>query len=111
MFSELRVGLGRWIGVQGYHALVAPALELVRADHPVLNGFSCLGGDEAVIAAAVEAHGASKVVAGLVALVAALVGLLGRIIGIEMAVQLVEQIGIRGQPGRRDRESEGDGDG
>lgn len=104
MFGKLRVGLGRWIGVQGYHALVAPALELARADHPALNGVSCLGGDEAVVAAAVETHGAGKVVAGLVALLAALVGLLGRIIGIEMAVQLVEQIGIRSPPARRESE-------
>ena len=93
MCTQLREGLGRWIGAGGYRALLDRALGLVRAEHPALAGISCLGEDEQVITAAVRMHGAGEVAAGLVALVAALIELLGRIIGEEMAVRLVEQIG------------------
>jgi len=89
--TGLRAGLGRWIGAEGYRALLDRALGLVRAKHPVLDGLSCLGGDEPLTAAAVRAHGAAEVAAGMEALVAALIELLGRIIGEDMAVRLVEQ--------------------
>jgi hypothetical protein len=56
-----------------------------------LKAFSCLGGDEPATTAAVRAHGADKVAAGLVALVAALIELLGHVVGEDMAVRLVEQ--------------------
>jgi hypothetical protein len=92
--SHLRVGLGRWIGSEGYQVLLDRALGLARVEHPALTGLACLGGDEPVTTAAVRANGAGKVTAGLVALVAALIDLLGRMIGEEMAVRLVEQIGI-----------------
>jgi hypothetical protein len=51
------------------------------------------------------------VAAGLVALVTALIELLGRIIGEEMAVRLVEQIGIPSAPGVVSTEPEGGRDG
>jgi hypothetical protein len=91
--TELRTGLGRWIGAEGYRALLDRALGLARAKHPALDGLSCLGGDEPLTAAAVRAHGAAEVAAGMEALVAALIELLGRIIGEDMAVRLVEQTG------------------
>jgi hypothetical protein len=94
MCAELRTGLGRWIGTEGYQALVDRALTLARPKHPVLGSFSCLGGDEQGTAAAVGAHGAADVAAGLVAFVTAVIELLGRIIGDEMAVRLVEQIAV-----------------
>jgi hypothetical protein len=85
----------------GYHALIDRALLLVRAEHPALGSLSCHGGDEPVTTAAVRAHSADEVGTGMVALVAALVELLGRIIGEEMAVRLVDQIGIEGNPSPR----------
>ena len=46
--------------------------------------------------AAVKAHGSAQVEADIVGLVATLIDLLGRIVGLEMAVQLVEQGQITG---------------
>jgi hypothetical protein len=95
MCTELRAGLTRWVGAMGYRALIDQALLLARAEHPALGSLSCHGGDEPVTTAAVRAHSADEVATGMVALVAALVELLGRIIGEEMAVCLVEQIGMK----------------
>ena len=111
MCTELSAGLGRWIGAQGYHALVDRALALTRAEHPALGGIACVGGDGPAAAAAVGAHGAGKVTAGLVALVAAVIELLGRIIGDEMAVRLVEQIAVPSPRGVVSNKTEGGRDG
>jgi hypothetical protein len=103
--TQLREGLGRWVGTMGYRALLDRALAMARAEHPALRSLSC-GGSEPVTTADVRSEGAAEVAAGMVALVAALVELLGRIIGEEMAVRLVEQTGIqsegdRGKVGKR----------
>lgn len=111
MCTELRFGLGRWIGADGYRTLLNRALGAVRAEHPALTGLPCLGGDEAVMTIAVRVHGAGEVAAGLVALVAALIELLGRIIGEEMAVRLVERIGIPSPRGVVSAETGGGQDG
>jgi hypothetical protein len=95
MCTELRVGLSRWVGAMGYHALIDRALLLARAEHPALSSLQCHGGDEPVPTNAVRAHSPAEVATGMVALVAALVELLGRIIGEEMAVRLVDQIGMK----------------
>jgi len=111
MCTQLRAELGRWIGAEGYRALLDRALGLARAEHPALGDFSCLGGDEPGTIAAVRAHGAGGVTAGVVELVAALMELLGRIIGEEMAVRLVEQIGTPSRRGVVSTETDGGGDG
>jgi hypothetical protein len=91
--AQLRAGLGRWVGSEGYRVLLARALERVRVEHPALNNLSCMGGDEAEIAAAVRAHGAAAVAAGVVALLVSMIELLGRIVGEEMATELVKNAG------------------
>lgn len=88
---QLQAGLVRWVGTDGYSALLHRVLERVRAEHPALSRLSCNGSDKQEIAAAVRAHGAAEVTAGMMALVAALIDLLGRIVGEEMAVELVNQ--------------------
>lgn len=88
---QLQAGLVRWVGTEGYRALLHRVLELARAEHPALSRVSCNGSDEQEIAAAVRAHGAAEVTAGMVALVATLIDLLSRIIGEGMAVELVNQ--------------------
>jgi hypothetical protein len=93
MCTQLRLGLGRWIGATGYRALLDRALGLVRAEHPALGSLSCHGEEELDVAAAVRAHGAAEVAAGIMAVVAVLIDLLGRLIGEEMALRLVEQAG------------------
>jgi hypothetical protein len=111
MCTQLRAGLGRWIGAQGYRVLLERALSQTRPEHPALGGLSCLAEYEPVTAAAVRAQGPGDVAAGLVAFVAALVELLGRIIGEEMAVRLVEQVGTPSQRGVVSTETEGGRDG
>jgi hypothetical protein len=93
MCTQLRLRLGRWIGATGYRALLDRALGLARAEHPALGGLSCHGEEELDVAAAVRAHGAAEVAAGMMAVVAVLIDLLGRLIGEEMALRLVEQAG------------------
>ena len=94
--TELRAGLGRWIGIEGYRALLDRALARAEAEHPALGTLAFLGGDQPVTTAAERARGAAEVAAAMVALVAALIDSLGRIIGKEMALRLVEQIGTPG---------------
>ena len=97
--TQLQAGLARWVGTEGYRALIDRALLLARAEHPVLGGLSCHGGDEPATTAAVRAHSAAEVATGIVALVATLIDLLSRIVGEEMAVELVNQAVAR-LPGR-----------
>lgn len=111
MCTQLRAGLGRWIGAGGYGALLDRALAKARADYPALDGISGLGGETAVIEAAVRARGAGGLSAGLTALVAELVELLGRIIGAEMAAQLVDQISLPSPRGVVSSQPQGGRDG
>jgi hypothetical protein len=89
--TQLQAGLARWVGTEGYRALLHRALLLARAEHPALGSLSFHGGDQPLTTAAVRAHSAAEVTAGLVVLVATLIDLLSRIVGEEMAVELVNQ--------------------
>ncbi len=89
--ARLRAVLTRWIGSDGYRALVDRALEQARAEHPAIAGLQCQAGDVQGVAAAVGEHGAAEVREGILALVARLIDLLSRLIGEEMATRLVEQ--------------------
>ena len=89
--ARLRAVLTRWIGSEGYRALVDRALAQARAAHPAIAGLRCQAGDVQGVAVAVGGHSAAEVREGILALVAQLVDLLSRLIGEEMAVRLVEQ--------------------
>jgi hypothetical protein len=89
--TQLQAGLARWVGTEGYRALLHRALLLARAEHPALGSLSFHGGDQPLTTAAVRAHSAAEVTAGIVVLVATLIDLLSRIVGEEMAVELVNQ--------------------
>lgn len=89
--GDLRIGMVRWIGGEGYRALLARALAETRREHPALARLTCVGEDEPAIRMAVRKHGADAVAAGLVAVLRAMITLLGRIMGDDMAVHLVEQ--------------------
>ena len=90
-FARLRAVLTRWIGSDGYRALVDRALEQARAEHPALAGLQCQAGDLQGVAAAVGAHSAAEVREGVLTLVAQLIDLLSRLIGEEMATRLMER--------------------
>lgn len=89
--GQLRAGLTRWVGSEGYRALLDRALGLAEPDHPALRSLRCHEGDGWPAAEAARSYSAAQVSAAMVALVATLIDLLGRIIGEEMAVHLVEQ--------------------
>ena len=94
--ARLRAVLTRWIGSEGYRALVDRALEQARAEHPAIAGLQCQAGDLEGIAASVGVHSAAEVREGILELVARLIDLLSRLIGEEMATRLVEQAGAGG---------------
>ena len=96
--AQLRTGLGRWIGADGYSALLDRAISQTRAAHPVLDRLVGTAGNSPTTRTAARAYGAAEVAAGMVALVSAVTELLGRIIGEEMAVRLVEQVGAPNPP-------------
>ncbi len=101
--ARLRAGLSRWVGSEGYRALVDRALEVARAGHPAIAGLECQAGDVQGVAATVGRHGSAEVREGIIALVALLIDLLGRLIGEGMAMGLVEQAWAQGAHPRASR--------
>ena len=89
--ARLRAVLIRWIGSEGYRALLDRALAQARAEHPAIAGLQRQGGDVEGVAVAVGVHSAAEVREGILALVARLIDLLSRLIGEDMATRLVEQ--------------------
>ncbi|MEO7475397.1 MAG: hypothetical protein ABIY46_08680 [Gemmatimonadales bacterium] len=89
--ARLRAVLTRWIGSEGYRALVDRALAQARVEHPALAGFRIQSGDVEGVTVAVGVHGAAEVREGIQALVARLIDLLSHLIGGDMATRLVEQ--------------------
>jgi hypothetical protein len=86
--------LRRWVGTDGSAALFARALDRARGDHGALKELRAApspGGCLEGLAASVQAHGATAVMEGLVAVLTVLVELLGRLIGSDMAINLMEQ--------------------
>ncbi|MEO8031103.1 MAG: hypothetical protein ABJC74_13080, partial [Gemmatimonadota bacterium] len=91
--AQLRLGLGRWIGSDGYRVLLQRTLAESGSSFPELHEFHCLvdgaGTDE--ILAAIVATGARRVRDAYAVQVAWLIHLLSQLIGEEMAHRLVEQ--------------------
>ena len=88
----LRAGLGRWIGAEGYRALVDRALAVAEPEHPALGRLAFLGGDEPETTVTEHADRAAELSSGMVALIAAEIALLSSIVGDDMATRLMEQI-------------------
>jgi len=97
--THLRFGLGRWVGSDGYRALLDRAIGQTRAAHPVLDGLSCHGSGELAARGSMKGPDAGEIADGMIAMVTALIELLGRIIGEEMSIRLVDQIGAPGIQG------------
>ena len=95
----LRIGLGRWIGDDGYRALLRRAIQQERVAHPVVSELPWQEGTPGLAAAVVGSRGSAAVTAGVLALLSTLIGLLARVVGEEMAIQLVEQTCSRQGPG------------
>jgi hypothetical protein len=109
--ARLRVGLGRWVGTDGYRALLHRALGLARAEFPPLTDLSCYGGDGSEMATAVRTHGPAEVTASVVGLMATLIDLLSNIVGEELAARLVEETGTASPAESSSTRTEGGRDG
>lgn len=103
--SLLSANLGRWIGAEGYHALLGRALDIARVEHPVLDGLAGRE-DGARLTTPALAAAPAEVAAGMEVLLAAMIDLLGRIIGEALAVRLVERA-AEGLGGGATKQSEG----
>ncbi len=92
LLKNLGIALRRWIGAEGYSALLSRAVLLASDECPVLVGTTILG-----LSQTAPQHGgvpsSEEIAAAIIALLAALMSLLGRIIGDDMAVRLIEQVG------------------
>lgn len=107
---QLRAGLGRWIGTDGYAAVHDRALTLVHGQHPALRRHAFDGGDFLSTLNAIRMHGKGAVEEGVVAWTAVVIDLLGRLVGRRMAMRLVEQSIVPG-PHRASRDTEESNDG
>jgi hypothetical protein len=89
---DLEHGMRRWIGVDGYSALLRRAVADTLPAHPALHAVPGLplAASDAPFA---RDYSADDVSAAMVALLAALIALLGRVIGEDMAGALVDHIG------------------
>jgi hypothetical protein len=104
VLADLEHGLHRWIGAEGYAALLQRAVALTLPAHPALVRIEDLGLRSPPRQAATVTD--DEIRAGVVALLVALMELLGRIIGVEMAMRLVEQLGRPSPRGIVSTESE-----
>lgn len=91
VLTELEGGLRRWVGAEGYAALLRRATAMTLPTHPALARIEDLGINPPPASDAPVRD--DDVRAAVVALLAALMQLMGRIIGLEMAMRLVEKLG------------------
>lgn len=92
LLHDLEVALSRWIGREGYSALLVNAARLTLPEHPVLETVLKTGGPGAATPSHDDAE-SDTLARGMTALLEILIELLGRIIGEEMAARLVDQAG------------------
>ena len=88
---RLRLGLGRWIGFEGYDALLERVVEEAVVENPELRGLRWLPDGENKVARMVPAHEVPAVIRGFVSVVALLIDRLSQVIGDDLATRLVEQ--------------------
>lgn len=93
LLSALDLDLRRWIGAEGYAALLRRATVIAAMQHPALRHVPDLV-VESSPAGNGRVHPPAEIAEGMVALVATLMELLGRIIGRELAARLVEHVGV-----------------
>ena len=92
LLHDVEVALSRWIGAEGYRALLLNAARETLPAHPALSTVLTIDG----FRPATPQSGPSATDAlgrGMVALLEVLMTLLGRIVGEELAERLVEQAG------------------
>lgn len=93
VLTALDADLRRWVGAEGYAALLKRATVMAEAQHPALRHVPDL---ELESAPGRHEHlpQVAEIVEGMIALTATMMELLGRIIGIGMAARLMERVGV-----------------
>ena len=91
VLQRLSADLSRFIGSDGYQALLARARARAEATHPSLKQINITERAVEGVEESIQAHGAAQTAAGLEATAKALIDLLGRLIGNDLALKLVEQ--------------------
>ncbi len=99
LLTGLEAGLRRWIGAEGYAALLRRAIDHTMPTHPALCRIPDLTAEWSAVRPVVEASSQAMREA-VIALLESIVHILGGIIGEDMAVRLVE---LSGTSNRRDR--------
>ncbi len=92
LLNDVEVALSRWIGAEGYSALLLNAARLTLPAHPALGYVLTVGGFRTTPPHAAPRRSDALAI-GVVALLEVLIELLGRIVGEEMAVRLIDQAG------------------
>ena len=101
--SDLYLGLSRWVGPDGCHALFTRALAQARTDSTTLAQIQLRPGAEPYldgVADSIRSQGDSTVFAALESMLVQLIELLERLVGADMAAKLIERSTTA--PGRRD---------
>jgi hypothetical protein len=101
VFARLRAQAGRWLGTEGFRALLARSLETARTEHPFLAGINagrgpaeaCLPG----LAEALRDQDPEAIRRGLASLFTGFLGLLATFIGEELVQRQLD----RAWPGTR----------
>lgn len=91
VLTDLERALRRWVGAEGYAALLNRAVAITLPHHPALAHIEDLS-VSTVTPGGLTAT-AEQVSAAVIALLATVLDLLGRIVGNEMAMRLVDQMG------------------
>ena len=95
--------LARWIGVDGTNALFARALVHAQPHHPALRNVRYSRGSvlrfEGLTESA-QTHGTAAAAESVAGILTALIELLGRLIGVDLAMQLIEQSTEATTPGK-----------
>lgn len=92
--NDLYLGLSRWVGRDGCHALFTRALAQARADNATLNQIQLRPGSDPYVdgvSESVASHGDALVADALESMLVQLIGLLDRLIGGDMTTKLIER--------------------
>jgi len=97
LLTQVEAGLRRWIGAEGYAALLSRAVAQTVPSHPALANITDLGIDLPANGVAPEVS-SSATQDAVIALLVTMMQQLGLIIGEEMAIRLME---LSGKPSTR----------
>jgi hypothetical protein len=107
--NRLYLDLGRWVGLDGCHALFTRAFAEARVEHPLLGTIQLHAHSTPYlegVAETIEQHGAAETDAALESTLVVVIEVLSRLIGDEMARILIER-GLSGPAGHdANRESQ-----